>query len=187
MKTVLFVSFALALVMSGCSTTKTSLDSSDNPKEPIPADFKPNNSVLLIEQSVDNDNSSVSVSSTYSVHTDTYMNAYMRKNKTSMIDFADKNYPYKHEFASQNEIYEANSKYSDKNVYRFALVTSITKPSQYTSMNNGMLESTHYQPIFKFYIYDRLNDKTYAALGHGSSLIMWAYKAAINKIKEVKK
>jgi hypothetical protein len=33
---------------------------------------------------------------------------------------------------------------------------------------------------------DRLNDKTYSALSNGSSLIMWAFKSAINKLNSAK-
>lgn len=176
----------------GCGTPKSSLDNASSGNEPIPSSFNPTNGVLLIEQSVDDDKSTVAVSTTTSFRTDTYTNYFMKKNKKEMVEYADKNYQYKHEFASQNEIYSAESKYSDKKKYQYALVTSLVKPIQSTKVNtdintdNGQMQSTHYQPIFRFYLYDRLNDKTYSALSRGSSLIMWAYKAAIKKLNDVK-
>jgi hypothetical protein len=179
--------FSLLILFSGCSTPKSALDNTSNGNDQIPKAFNPSTDILLIEQAVDDDKSTVDVSTTNSVQTSTYMNAYMRKNRANMIEYADKNYHHKHEFATQDEIYNPNSKYSDKTTYQFALVTSLVKPNQYTKFkDNGQMESTHYQPIFKFYLYDRLNDKTYSALSNGSSLIMWAFKSAINKLNGVK-
>jgi len=167
-----------------CSTPKSSLDYASSGNESIPQNFNPATGVLLIEQSIEDDNSSVNLSTSVSGRTDDYMNYYMKKNKNAMIEYANKNYPSKHEFASQDDIYSPSSKYGDKNTYQFALVTSLVKPNQYTKVytDGRMPQSTYNQPVFKFYIYDRLNDKTYAALGHGSSLIMWAFKDAIKKI-----
>lgn len=180
----LFKLFIFSILIYGCTTPKSALDNESNGKEQLPANFNSKPGILLIEQSIDDDKSTVSVSATNSFQTDNYMNAYMKKNKNNMVEYADKNCKYKHEFASQKDIYGSMSKYSDKNIYRYALVTSLVKPSQHYNVNtsNGQLQSTHYQPIFKFYLYDRLSDKTYAALGNGSSLIMWAYKSAIKKI-----
>lgn len=68
----------------------------------------------MIEQSIDEDKSSVATSANTSYQTDTYMNYFMKKNKKEMVEYAEKNYQSKHEFASQNDIYRADSKYSDK-------------------------------------------------------------------------
>ncbi len=173
----------LILLSVGCSGPKSSLDSESAGTTPFPPDFQPKAVVLLIEQSIDEDKSSTNLSTTSSVRTDSYMNYFMKKNRKAMEEYANKNYPYQHEFASQTDIYESSQKYSDKSRYRYALVTSITKPIQAEKVAaDGRTSSTYNQPVFKFYIYDRLNDKTYSALGHGSSLVMWAYKDAIKKI-----
>lgn len=180
-----FLFFPAILIFTfGCSTPKSAMDDSSVGNTQIPISFSPNNGVLLIEQVIDEDKSTVSTSTTNSFQTDTYMNYFMKKNRKNIVEFVDKNYQYKHEYASQSEIYNSNSKYSDKKTFQYALVTSLVKPNQHTRVNtdNGQMSSTHNQPIFKFYLYDRLNDKTYSALGAGSSLIMWAFKSAVKKI-----
>lgn len=184
----LLMASAFIISMFGCGTPKSALDNASNGNEQMPAGFNPANGTLLIEQSIDEDKSKVSVSTNRSFQTDAYMNYFMKKNKEEMIEYADKNYGSKHEFASQNDIYGVGSKYSDKKTYQYALVTSLVKPVQRMDVNknNGRMESTHHQPIFRFYLYDRLNDKTYAALSKGSSLIMWAYKSSIKKLNDVK-
>ncbi len=185
-KFLLSVAF-FSLLIYGCGTQKSALDTTSKGNGQIPSNFSASQKILLIEQSVDNDNSSVSVSSYRSVSTSTYTNAYMNKKNNAMKEYADQNYLKKHEFASQSEIYGSDSKYADKNKYQYAMVTSLVKPKQYTTMSSsGSMGSTHYQPIFKYYIYDRLNDKTYEALGHGSSIIMMAYKSAIKRLNEEK-
>ncbi|HKZ67561.1 MAG TPA: hypothetical protein VJ111_14445 [Chitinophagaceae bacterium] len=185
---IMIIVLAIFSVIMGCTTPKSALDNESRGNEQIPAIFDPAKRILLIEQNIENDSSSVALSTTMSVKTDDYMNYYMKKNKKSMVEYADKNYPYKHEFASQNDIYGSNSKYSDKHTYQFALVTTMVKPNQYTKVDaDGRMKPTNYQPIFRFYLYDRLNGKTYSALGNGSSLIMWAFKNAIKKISEQKK
>lgn len=174
----------VSIILFGCSTPKSALDNVSSGNEQIPSTFNPNKGILLIEQNIDVDKSSVSLSTTNTFQTDNYMNYFMKKNKKSMMEYADNNYKYKHEFVSQSDIYNEKSKYNDKVTYQYALVTSLVKPLQSTKVNvdNGKMQSTHYQPIFKFYLYDRLNDKTYAALSAGSSLIMWAFKSAIKKV-----
>jgi len=134
------------------------------------------------------DSSSTDLSTSMSVHTETYRNAYMTKNQKAIMEYADKNYPYKHKFTAQKEIYGPESRYSDKTAYQYALVTSLVKPNQYMKMNssNRQFQSTRNQPIFRYYLYDRLNDKTYSSLGNGSSLVMWAFKSAIKKLNDVK-
>jgi hypothetical protein len=184
----LLITSAFLILISGCSTPKSALDTTSSGNEQVPGNFDPNNGILLIEQYVDNDNSTVELSTTSSVQAASYMNYFMKKNRKNMVEYADQNYKYKHEFTSQNDIYGSNSKYSDKKTYQFALVTSLVKTVQSNSIDthNGQMKSTHHQPVFKFYLYDRLNDKTYSALSKGSSLIMWAYKSAIKKLNEAK-
>src|SRR5688572_1666700 len=108
----LLILLAFLISTFGCSTPKSALDNASKGNGQIPSDFNPNKGVLLIEQTVDDDNSTVAVSTTTSFQTDNYMNYFMKKNKKGMIEYADKNYQYKHEFTSQNEIYSSNSKYS---------------------------------------------------------------------------
>src|SRR5689334_10462985 len=120
---------AFLIVITGCSTPKSAMDNASEGNEQIPKLFNPNKVILLIEGEVDGDGSSTDLSTTQSVRTDTYMNAYMTKNQKAMMEYADKNYPYKHKFTTQKEIYGPDSKYSDKSVYRYALVTSLVKPN----------------------------------------------------------
>lgn len=179
----LMVFAAISMFVYGCGTSKSALDNESAGNGQLPSDFNAANGVLLIEHNVVDKSDRAAVAAAMQSE-NTYVIAYMTKNRKQMIEYADKNYPYKHEFATPSDIYDANSKYSDKTIYRYALVTSMVKPVQHDRFNErtGQLTSTNYQPIFRFYLYDRLNDKTYAALGHGSSLIMWAYKAAIKKL-----
>jgi hypothetical protein len=180
--------FALIILFTGCSASKSAADVETRGREQIPSMFNPNKGILLIVDSVAGDKSRVDVSMANSYQTDNYMNALMGKNRKNMAEHVEKNYPYKYQFASQGDIYSPETKYNDKTLYQFALVASLGKPDQYYKMEtNGQFNSTHYQPIFTYYLYDRLNNKTYAALGRGSSLIMWAFKDAIKKLKETKR
>ena len=74
------------------------------------------------------------------------------KNKKEMVEYADKNYQAKHEFASQKEIYGADSKCNDKKTYQYALVTSLVKPVQRMEVNenSGRMQSTNHQLFFVF-------------------------------------
>jgi hypothetical protein len=183
----LLICLSFLALACGCTTPKSALDNAGSGNGQLPKKFNPNQGILLIEQSVEEDKSQVALSTHASVSTDTYMNAYMKKNKKAMEEYADKNYQYQHAFTSQDEIYGSGSKYQDKNLYQFALVTSLVKPGQHTNFSSdGRMQSTHNQPIFRFYLYDRLNDKTYSSLGNGSSLVMWAFKNAIKKLNSIK-
>jgi hypothetical protein len=187
---VLFATLFFILGTGGSVTAqyKTKLDSISTGNNQIPDTFNPANVTLLIEETADQDSSGVSNSVTVTYRTDEYINAFVGRNKKKMVSYLDENYSSKYEFAAQSEIYGATEKYSDKTVYRYALVISLLKPEQRvkTQFYSGKEESTHYQPVFRYYVYDRLNNKTYAALGHGSSIIMMAFKSAIKKIKEGK-
>jgi len=106
----------------------------------------------------------------------------MRKNEKAMIEHAKDNYKYKHQFATLHDIFGTDSKY-DKSAYRFALVTSRGNFMDQTKIrSDGTTSITVLQPIFQYYIYDRLEGKAYPALSRGSSLIMWAFKGAIKRI-----
>ena len=61
-----------------------------------------------------------------------------------MVEYADKNYQARHEFASQKEIYGADSKYNDKKTYQYVLVTSEVNE------NSGRMQSTNHQLFFVF-------------------------------------
>ena len=176
----------ISVLFFACSAPKSSLDYASKGNPAIPENFNPATGVLLIEQNIE-DGSRVDLSTSVGVRSDTYTNYYMKKKKKAMIEYADKNYPYKHEFASQNDIYSPSSKYADKNTYQFALVTSLGAPGQHTEMRSDGMHSTHNAPIFKFYIYDRLNDKTYSALSNGSAFLLAAFKEAIQKVNDEKK
>jgi hypothetical protein len=102
-------------------------------------------------------------------------------NKEKMADYADKNLSCKHAYSSQSEIYDTSGRYADRNTYRFALVISLVKQDQHIKAGTSN-QSTHYQPIFRFCLYDRINHTTYAELGNGSSIFMWGFKSAIKKI-----
>lgn len=156
-------------------------------EEQIPSDFNPSQSSLLIEDSTSGDKSKVYVAINEFYVTDDYINGYLRKRRDDIKEHASKNYPYKYEFTSTDNIYGKGDKYTDKSIYRYALVIELIKQEQHQKIyNDGKFhpyESTHLQPIFRYHLYDRLNNKTYAALGNGSSIIMMAFKAAIKRIK----
>ncbi len=169
MKSVLL--YLIAFVLLSCSASKTTLDHASSGSPALPTDFSPGNGTLLIESSDGKDS--------YSEH-------FLSKNQKEMIEYAKDKYKFKHEFASLDEIYGEKSRF-DKTTHRFALVTAVTTASQFSkTAADGTVRTTVLQPIFRYYLYDRQQDKTYAALSKGSSLIMWAYKAAIKTVAEVK-
>ncbi|PSL31784.1 hypothetical protein [Chitinophaga ginsengisoli] len=190
MKNFFSVLCVILLFIWGCSVPgstqryRSQLDSESAGNKPIPDAFNPSDGILLIEDWADQDRSVVKNSVYVSYQTDDYVNNFVTRNKKRMIAYLKENYPSKYEFAAQSEIYGSKAKYSNKTVYQYALVISLVKRSQRmeTQFFSGNEGSTHHQPIFRYYIYDRLNNKTYAALGYGASTIMLAFKGAIKRI-----
>ena len=152
----------------------------------IPEGFPAPEGILLIQNDMNKDSTSLSLSMTYSVRTDLFVAGNVNKGK--MADYADKNLTFKHAYSSQGEVLDSTGQYADLNTYRYALVISLIKHKQYmrgeTSNPSTNFQSTNYQPIFRFYLYDRKSHTTYAELGHGSSIFMWGFKSAIKKISK---
>lgn len=174
---------ALLLILTLCAMLPATaqVNPSDNSKVKIPENFTAAQSTLLIQQDADMDSSFVSLSTDMRIRTDVFVSGHIRKK--AMAEYADKNLSLKHEYVSQSAIYDSSGQYADKNQYRFALVIELIKQAQHIRTGT-MMESTYYQPIFRFRLYDRLTGKTYAELGNGSSMFMSAFKSAIKKISK---
>jgi len=137
--------------------------------------------ILLIQQDADMDSTPVAVSTYMIMRADVYVSGHVNKQK--MMEYADKNLTCKHECSSQSDIYAQSGKFADKNLYRYALIISLLGQDQHMKAGTTT-QSTYYQPIFRFRIYDRLTRTTYAELGKGSSIYMWAFRSAIGKISK---
>jgi hypothetical protein len=157
-------------ITTGAFAQKTS-------KEQLPAGFNPATTTLLLEHIPEKTTPRSSENSGY----DSWSYYFIRKNDDEMQKYAGKNYQYKYQFATQKEIY-TDTMYADRNAYRYALVSTIMPVDNYMRyMNNGSWKMTNNQPIFQYYIYDRLEGVTYAPLSRGSSLVMWAFKQGLRK------
>ncbi|TCJ17651.1 hypothetical protein EPD60_05535 [Flaviaesturariibacter flavus] len=162
---------ALILTASlGAAAQKTS-------KEQLPAGFSPATTTLLVEHIPEKTTPKSSENSGY----DAWTYYFMRKNGDEMEKYLQKNYPYKYQLATQKEIY-TDSAYNDAKTYRYALVATLIPVDNYMKyMQNGQWKMTNNQPIFQYYIFDRVEKITYAPLSKGSSLVMWAFKQGVRK------
>jgi hypothetical protein len=141
-------------------------------KNQIPEGFNPSVGVLLIEDSAAMDNTG---SDMYSNRKYQHTNYFLLRNRKKMDGYLTENYSYKYEFAPQNAIYSGTEKFFDKTVYRYALVISL-------EIREFSFDEKHNQPVFNYYIYDRLNNISYAYLDGGASLIMVAFRKAMKRI-----
>jgi hypothetical protein len=174
--------FSIVFIMIGCSTPKTVLDEASAGNEKVPASFNPAQGTLLIEGTMGGGKNAVVKLPGSEVAERSYSNFFITKKEKSMTEYANKNYGNKFEFVKPTDIYSSDGKYGDKNAYRWALVTSLREPIQSVSVHaNGT--TAHHSPTFKYYLFDRLNNITYSALGQGSPMVLKAFKQAIGKIK----
>ena len=157
MKTQNFLFAALIMVLTyGCTTAmQSSMQSfTTNSNGWKPADFKPENGVLLIQRI-------------------TRPKGQQRK----IEDFMAKEYPFKYEFVDIKDI-ESNNKYADKNIYRFALAYSYSN-----RVMNGATKPSYYV-AFDFNFIDRLNNETYPKSGIESSWASKTFKKIIQNCLE---
>ena len=157
MKPQILLFAALIIVLTyGCTTAmnssmKTFTANSNGWK---PADFKPENGVLLIQRL-------------------TWPKAQQRK----IEDFMAKNYPFKYEFVDIKDMEANSSKYADKNIYRFALVNSMDRWT--VTKTSGQGTSSSNTIVFDFNFIDRMSNKTYPKSGIASSWASITFKKII--------
>jgi hypothetical protein len=118
-----------------------------------PADFKPENGVLLIQRV-----------------------ARPKAQQRKMEDYMAKHYPYKYEFIDPKDL-GGNSKYDDKKTYRFVLVNSMSQWTVNTTSSRGTGTST--AVVFDFNFIDRPNSKIYPKTGIPSSWASMTFKKVI--------
>ena len=129
----------------------------------IPADFNPNNTILLIETHPRNTNQN-----------------------TKMIDWLEKNYPYQYEVVDRSVIQNKTGKYSDTKIYQFGVLWEF-KMTQVTKTDNKgkMSFSTNYD-LFGNFI-DRSTNKTYPTTNkrnvYGQDGYMPFFHSILNKFK----
>lgn len=159
----------------------------------IPPDFNPAQGVLLIEDSTSGKQNTLHVTyqggTAFNIGAGDYANAYLKKSKKRMAKYADKHYPYAHEFVPYEAIYDSLSAYSDRNKYRFALVISVIPPKvggDYRLDRHGNMQMIPATPGFQFHLYDRLNNKMYEALGNSVFTLMATFSKAIDKLTNKK-
>jgi hypothetical protein len=92
-----------------------------------------------------------------------------------------KNYSGKFEMAVQEQI-NSDSKYQDKNLYRFALIWHITFTTR-SVVTNGRREIKEVAS-FDFHLHDRLDDKAYPPLGVSSETPAKAMNRASDLLNE---
>lgn len=179
---ILFITLLFVCITPAHAQTKNKKGVEGAEKKQIPDGFNPSVGVLLIEDSTVLDSSEVKDADKKRAYE--YSNHFLIRNRKKMAEYLTENYSYKYEFSAQSDIYGGTEKYFDKTVYRYALVFSLIQPEQEfkTQFYNGKDEMTHRQPVFVYYLYDRLNNKSYAYLEGGASLIMPAFKKAMKRI-----
>jgi hypothetical protein len=132
----LLISLAFVAIMGSNSSKKAFMSNSNHW---LPDDFNPNKGVLLVEI------------------------AGYRKQPEKMEACMSKNYPYKYQLISLDDL--KASTYADKNTYRFILKSIVQE--HYTDTYNASTGRTDHMHTtgFDFYFYDRLNEKSYSKSG----------------------
>ena len=103
----------------------------------IPSDFNPNNSVLLVET-----------------------HPYNKKQNANMVEFLEKNYPYKYEVVDSNAIKDISGKYADTKKYQFAVRWEFKGVWRTRTGANGMPSQDREYDLYGNFV-DRLKGKTY--------------------------
>ena len=149
-KLIAVLSIIAALVIYSCTTPMKSFNSNSNGWKQN--DFIPSKGILLIEKSIP-------------------------KNQQKKIEeFMAKNYPYKYEFIETKDLSQMDTKYQDKTLYRFALVSSYsTHNIHQLDIGKRALDVTE----FDFNFLDRLNNKEYPKSGIASSWASMTFKKII--------
>ena len=122
----------------------------------LPAKFRPAKAVLLVE---------------------VFAKPQNRANKAMAI-YLDKNYPYKYEIVSADNINDLSGKYADLNTYPYALVWSRHTLTSIGSNGSTRSGGTGYDLNF----YDREKEKNYPKTGKGCTSPMMLFKPVINTI-----
>lgn len=152
----LFMALCLCVfTLLSCAPSKKTFSNSANW---IPGDFNPREGVLLVEEVT-----------------------WPSKQGRIMREYMEEKYPYKYEFVSTKDLQENSAKYSDKSVYRFAIVHSFK-----THLMHQYDPSRRTLPVgmVDFSFYDRLNAKAYPQTGKGSSLASVTFRPFINTVLE---
>ena len=96
----------------------------------------------------------------------------------AMAKYLDKKYPYKYEIVSADDIRDLNGKYSDLNVYQFALVWS-----KHYFESGSMAMHNHYSGHgYDLNFVDRSNGRNYPKTGKGCSSPMLLFNPVVNTI-----
>jgi len=106
-----------------------------------------------------------------------------RNQQKKIEEFMAKSYPYKYEFVDFKDLSEDNKKFEDKNIYRFALVSSYTN---HTMHQNDASQRPVNVGAFDFNFIDRLENKEYPKSGIFSSLASMTFKKIITTCLEKK-
>lgn len=133
----------------------------------IPSDFDVRKSTILVQPFVWHNK---------------YKGDVGEKRTEEMKEEMKANYPYKYEFASEEDI-RGGSKYADKDKYRYALMWS---NGSYAPVF-GRATASNSGTVFDFHIYDRKLDKHYPATGKYASFIMTIFKPTVATIVEFMK
>lgn len=132
------------LILCGCASLNPMKAFDSNSNGWKPHDFVPSKGTLLIERAV------------------------IKNQQKKIEDFMAKEYSYKYEFVDAKDLSANIAKYNDKDLYRFALVSSYSTHNVHQSdMSRRALNVT----AFDYNFVDRLHDKDYPSSGIASS---WA-------------
>ena len=105
-----------------------------------------------------------------------------RKGMTNHLEKSfKKNYSGKFEMAVQEQI-NSDSKYQDKNLYRFALIWHITFTTKWVIIHDR--RELKEVASFDFHLHDRLDDKAYPPLGVSSLVPVKAMNRASDLLNE---
>jgi hypothetical protein len=148
---------------------------------PIPEDFDPKKTVLLIQNYYFQypPEARKSYLKRDSIKTIAYEAKEAQKIAESARKIMKENYPYKYEFADAEAI-NSDPKYGDKDLFRFVLINDVRLVEE---LNNGQQNYDPYHQDYTpwFILYDRKTDKQYGRLKNGSFFDV-TFKKAIEAI-----
>lgn len=159
---ILVMTIAILVTICSCTTPMQTFTSNSNGWKPN--DFVPSKGVLLIEKIT-----------------------WPKNQQKKIEEYMIKNYPYKYEFVDVPDLTGSNKKFEDKNIYRFALVSSYKTKN----LNEGKMDANGFEkPLnvgaFDFNFIDRLNNKEYPKSGIYSSWASMTFKKIIEACIEKK-
>lgn len=160
-------------LVQGCFPTKNKASKKvyKNGDQWIPATFKPQKTVLLIQLLDEN------------VRNDGWRMKFKKWNN-EMRTYMQEKYPYKYEFATADEIESKGKKYSDYQKYPFGLLINEGSADFQGVAGGTGPDHTYSKGTYDYFFIDRSSGKKYPGVKKPSTSAVMAFMPVINTLLE---